>query len=89
MRAVNRKRSATLSLRLNERDRHLLDIMQRVQRRTITTIIESAVLAAATAEELDVVNATWAETPEERLRLLIDRAPGLCSIDERESIAGD
>ncbi|MFJ2362506.1 hypothetical protein ACIPIN_02100 [Pseudomonas sp. NPDC087697] len=62
--------------------KHLVDIMSRAQRRSLTAIFEAAVEAFATDNEKWISNETWSTDQNELLLSLYQKAPHLCSFDE-------
>lgn len=75
-------KTESLTLRVNPRMRHLMDLMGRIQRRSLTAVIEAAVESYATEAESSLAEHTWSTDEGERLLNLYSKAPHLCSFDE-------
>lgn len=75
-------KTVALALRMPPRVRHLVDVMVRSQRRSLTAIIGVAVECYATEAERLLANNTWSTDEGERLLNLYSKAPHLCSFDE-------
>ncbi|MNX78377.1 hypothetical protein D3C86_1099640 [compost metagenome] len=71
-----------IAVRMHPRLRYLLDVIGRKQRKSMTAVIESAIEALASPEELDIANSTWSTDEAERILNLYLKAPHLCSFDE-------
>ena len=75
-------KTASLTLRVSPRTRYLMDVMGRIQRRSLTAVIEAAVESYATEAESSLAAHTWSTDEGERLLNLYSKAPHLCSFDE-------
>ncbi len=75
-------KTESLTLRVSPRTRYLMDVMGRIQRRSLTAVIEAAVESYATEAESSLVAHTWSTDEGERLLNLYSKAPHLCSFDE-------
>ncbi|MFK3794762.1 hypothetical protein [Pseudomonas sp. NPDC088444] len=62
--------------------KHLMDVMSRRQRRSLTAISECAIENMATQEELRIADTTWSTDQHERTLNLYRTAPNLCTYDE-------
>lgn len=76
-------KTASLTLRVSPRTRYLMDVMGRIQRRSLTALIEAAVESYATEAESSLAAHTWSTDEGERLLNLYSKAPHLCSFDEK------
>lgn len=77
-------KTAAISIRISPRMKHLIDIMTRDQRRSLTAVIETAVEALATERQRQLANDTWSTDEEQTLLSLYRLAPHLCSFDEEK-----
>ncbi|MFJ2491435.1 hypothetical protein ACIOV9_07800 [Pseudomonas iridis] len=75
-------RSAQIGVRISPRFKYMLDVMGRIQRRTMSGVIESALLAYAKPNEERLADQTWSTDENERLLSLYLAAPHLLSFDE-------
>ncbi|MFJ2676835.1 hypothetical protein [Pseudomonas sivasensis] len=75
-------RSAQIGVRISPRVKYMLDVMGRIQRRTMNGVIESALLAYAKYDEKRLADQTWSTDESERLLNLYLVAPHLLSFDE-------
>lgn len=75
-------KTASITTRVSPRMRHLMDVMGRSQRRSLTAVIEAAVESYATEADIALANSTWSVDEGERLLNLYQQAPQLCSFDE-------
>lgn len=75
-------KTESITTRVNPRMRHLMDVMGRSQRRSLTAVIEAAVESYATDADTALANSTWSTDEGERLLNLYQQAPQLCSFDE-------
>jgi len=75
-------KTETLTFRVSPRMKHLMDIMSRRQRRSLTAISECAIEKMATLEELQIAESTWSTDGRERTLNLYRVAPHLCTFDE-------
>ncbi|WP_017528177.1 hypothetical protein [Pseudomonas fluorescens] len=75
-------RSAQIGVRISPRAKYMLDVMGRIQRRTMSGVIESALLAYAKCDEERLADQTWSTDESERLLNLYLVAPHLLSFDE-------
>lgn len=75
-------RSAQIGVRISPRAKYMLDVMGRIQRRTMSGVIESALLAYAKSDEERLADQTWSTDESERLLNLYLVAPHLLSFDE-------
>lgn len=80
--AAGHTKSETLTLRVSPRMKHLMDIMSRRQRRSLTAISECAIEQFASAEEIGLAESTWSTDAQERTLNLFRAAPNLCTYDE-------
>ncbi|MDS9590696.1 hypothetical protein [Pseudomonas sp. HTZ1] len=76
---------SAVAVRMAPRMRHLLDVIGRRHRRTMTAVIEHAIHNLATDEELQIWNSTWSTDEDERTLKLYQIAPHLCTYDEEVS----
>lgn len=74
--------TVSVGLRMEPRLKHLVDLMSRGQRRSLTAIFEAAVEAFATDDERRIASETWSTDRDELLLRLYQKAPNLCSFDE-------
>ncbi|WP_242201473.1 MULTISPECIES: hypothetical protein [unclassified Pseudomonas] len=80
---VGRKTTVTaIAIRMHPKLRHLLDVVGRKQRRSMTAVIEAAIEAFASSAERDIAESTWSTDENERAFNLYLTAPDLCSFDE-------
>lgn len=77
-------KTASISIRISPRMKHLMDIVVRDQRRSLTALIETAVEAYATQAQRELAQETWSTDEEESLLKLYRLAPHLCSFDEEK-----
>lgn len=75
-------RSAQIGVRISPRVKYMLDVMGRIQRRTMSGVIESALLAFVRPSEESLTDQTWSTDENERLLNLYLAAPHLLSFDE-------
>ncbi|MGE8098085.1 hypothetical protein ACQKP6_08995 [Pseudomonas fluorescens] len=75
-------KTVALAIRMAPRARHLVDVMGRAQRRSLTAVIDAAVESYATESERMLADSTWSTDEGERLLSLYREAPHLCSFDE-------
>ena len=75
-------RSAQIGVRISPRVKYMLDVMGRIQRRTMSGVIESALLAYAKSNEECLADQTWSTDEKELLLNLYLAAPHLLSFDE-------
>lgn len=75
-------KTEAIAARVSPRTRHLLDVVGRNQRRSLTAVIEVAIESYATDAELKLARDTWSTNEGERLLSLYREAPHLCSFDE-------
>ena len=75
-------KTESITTRIHPRLKHLLDIMGRAQRRSLTAVIEAAVERYATEQENTIASSTWSTDEAERNLNLFLKAPQLCSFDE-------
>lgn len=75
-------KTESITTRVSPRMRHLMEVMGRNQRRSLTAVIEAAVESYATDSELQLARDTWSTDEGERLLNLYSEAPHLCSFDE-------
>lgn len=75
-------RSAQIGVRISPRVKYMLDVMGRIQRKTMSGVMESALLAYAKYDEKRLADQTWSTDEGERLLNLHRVAPHLLSFDE-------
>ncbi|WP_315336230.1 hypothetical protein [Pseudomonas grimontii] len=80
--AQGHTKTETLTFRVSPRMKHLMDIMSRRQRRSLTAICECAIEQMASPEELRIAETTWSTDELERTLSLYRIAPHLCTYDE-------
>lgn len=74
--------TVSVGLRMEPKLKHLVDIMSRGQRRSLTAIFEAALEAYASGDERFIASETWSTDSDELLIRLYQKAPHLCSFDE-------
>ena len=80
-RGETRKTSA-LGVRITPRAKHLIDIVCRNRRLSVTALFELAIESYASGYEMRIADATWSVDDRERIDLLHKSAPKLCSYEE-------
>lgn len=81
-RTSGQTKTETLTFRVSPRMKHLMDIISRRQRRSLTALCECAIEQFASPEEVSLAESTWSTDANERVLNLYNAAPGLCTYDE-------
>lgn len=80
------KKTSALGVRITPRAKHLIDIICRNRRLSVTALFELAIENYASGYEMRIADSTWSVLDAERLDLLHKLAPKLLSFEEEKRL---